>query len=196
MTKRQAAACAPGPLEAYATAFDDRFDRRNAREAFHRYLAGLLLPAERTKTLTALANAELIHGIHAPRVQSLQWFLSESIWDAAALNADGVVVIDETGDHKWGTKTAHIGRQYLGNIGKVDSGVVSVSSPWADERVDWPLTVEPFTPKQHFAKSMSDPAYRTKPQIAVKLVQQAVARPHPHRFRRRYWTSHIRRGGK
>lgn len=197
MPKRQTAMPAPGPLEDYATAFDDLFERRNAREAFRRYVEGLLLPAERNKTLTALANAEPIVGIHAPRVQSLQWFLSESTWDAAALNArrvellrqdpatapddGGVLVIDETGDRKWGTKTAHVGRQYLGSIGKVDSGVVTVSSLWADERVYWPLTVEPFTPKQHFARGMSDPAYRTKPQIALELVRQAVADGIPFR---------------
>jgi DDE superfamily endonuclease len=197
MTKRQAATPAPGPLEAYAGQFDDLFERRNAREAFRRYLEGLLLPAERNKTLTALANAEPIVGAQQPRVQSLQWFLSESTWDAAALHArrvevlradpataptaDGVLVLDETGDRKWGTKTAHIGRQYLGSIGKVDSGVVTVSSLWADERVYWPLAVEPFTPKQHFARGMSDPAYRTKPQIALALVQQAVAEGMPFR---------------
>jgi SRSO17 transposase len=197
MTKRQVATPAPGLLEAYAGAFDDLFERRNAREAFRRYLEGLLLPAERNKTLTALANAEPIVGIHAPRVQSLQWFLSESTWDAAALNVRrvallrqdpgtapderGVLVIDETGDRKWGTKTAHIGRQYLGSIGKVDSGVVTVSSLWADERVYWPLHVEPFTPKQHFGKGMNDPAYRTKPQIALELVQQAVTEGSPFR---------------
>lgn len=197
MTKRQAAEPAPGALEDYALAFDDLFERRNAREGFRRYLAGLLLPAERNKTLTALANAEPIVGVHAPRVQSLQWFLSESTWDAAALNArrvevlrrdpatapaaNGVLVIDETGDRKWGTKTAHVGRQYLGSIGKVDSGVVTVSSLWADERVYWPVSVEPFTPKQHFATGMSDPDYRTKPQIAVDLVRRAVAAAIPFR---------------
>src|SRR5215208_602195 len=190
MTKRQAATPAPGPLEAYAAAFDDLFERRNQREAFRRYLEGLLLPAERNKTLTALANAEPIVGAQQPRVQSLQWFLSESTWDAAAVearrvellrrdpatapDADGVLVIDETGDRKWGTKTAHVGRQYLGSIGKVDSGVVTVSSLWADARVYWPVAVEPFTPKQHFPGGSGDPAYRTKPQIALTLVAEAV----------------------
>ena len=197
MTKRQAAVPAPGPLEAYAAGFDDLFERRNQREAFRRSLEGLLLPAERHKPLTALAHAEPIVGAQQPRVQSLQWFLSESTWDAAAVNARrvellrrdpatapdaaGVLVIDETGDRKWGTKTAHVGRQYLGSIGKVDSGVVTVRSLWADDRVYWPLAVEPFTPKQHFARGMSDPAYRTKPQIALALVQQAVAGGIPFR---------------
>ena len=163
MTQRHAAAPAPGALAASATQFDHLFERRNAREAFRRSLEGLLVPAERNKTLTALANAEPITGIHAPSVQSLPWFLSESTWDAAALNAcrvdllrcepttapdvQGVLVIDETGDRTWGTTMVHIGRQYLGSTGTVDRGVVTVSSLWADERVSWPQRVEPFTPK-------------------------------------------------
>jgi SRSO17 transposase len=197
MTQRQAATPAPGPLEAYAQQFDDLCGKRNQREAFRRYLEGLLLPAERNKTLTALANAEPIVGAQQPAVQALQWFVSESTWDAAAvaarrvelLRADpatapdgaGVLVIDETGDRKWGTKTAHVGRQYLGSVGKVDTGVVSVSSLWADERVYYPLAVEPFTPQQHFPRGMADPAYRTKPQIALELVSQAVGDGLPFR---------------
>jgi SRSO17 transposase len=197
MTQRQAVAPAPGSLEAYAQQFDDLFDRRNQREAFRHYLEGLLLPAERNKTLTALANAEPIVGAQQPAVQALQWFLSESTWDAAAvtwrrvelLRADpatapdttGVLVIDETGDRKWGSKTAHVGRQYLGSLGKVDNGVVTVSSLWADEQVYYPLAVEPFTPKQHFARGTADPAYRSKPQLALALVRQAVAEGLPFR---------------
>ena len=151
MTKRQVATPAPGPVEAYAQHFDDLFSKVNQREAFRQYLAGLLLPTERTKTLTALVNAEPIVGAQDPAVQALQWFLSESTWDAAVVHARqrdllridpatapdaaGALVIDETGDRKWGTKTAHVGRQYLGSIGKVDNGVVSVTSLWADAQV-------------------------------------------------------------
>jgi hypothetical protein len=197
MTQRLAATPAPGPLEGYTRQFDALFGKLNQREAFRRYLEGLLLPAERNKTLTALANAEPIVGAQHPAVQALQWFLSESTWDAEAVtarrvellrtdpatapDAAGVLVIDETGDRKWGTKTAHVGRQYLGSIGKVDNGVVSVTSLWADEQVYYPLAVKPFTPKQHFPRGMADPAYRTKPQIAVDLVTQAVTEELPFR---------------
>ncbi|MBA2691537.1 MAG: IS701 family transposase, partial [Rubrobacter sp.] len=58
MTKRLPADPAPGPLEEYAARFDDLFDTLAGRGAFRRYLEGLLLPAERNKTLTALANTE------------------------------------------------------------------------------------------------------------------------------------------
>ena len=77
---------APGPLEEFAAAFDDLLDRRSQRQALRRYLEGLLLPAERNKTLTALANTEPIVGATKPQAQQLQWFLSESTWDPEALN--------------------------------------------------------------------------------------------------------------
>ncbi len=57
MTKRSPVSPAPGPLENYAARFDDLFSARAQRQAFRRYLEGLLLPAERNKTLTALARA-------------------------------------------------------------------------------------------------------------------------------------------
>lgn len=187
----------PVPLETYAAQFDDLFTRASQRAAFRQYLAGLLLPAERNKTLTALANAEPVLGAQRPGVQRLQWFLSESTWDAAAITArrqallradpataphpDGVLLIDETGDRKDGDQTAHVGRQYLGNRGKTENGVVSVSSVWADEGVYYPLAVEPYTPKHWFAAGKADPAFRTKPAIALELVDQARAQDWPLR---------------
>jgi SRSO17 transposase len=114
MTIRQTARAAPGLLEDFAQAFDPLFPMINQREAFRRYVEGLLLPTERNKTLTGLANSEPVVGAQEGRVQSLQWYLSESSWDAAAVNrrrvellknsprlaADGAgaLVIDETGE--------------------------------------------------------------------------------------------------
>jgi SRSO17 transposase len=45
-----------------------------------------LLPTERNKTLTALANTEPLVGAQRKEAQGLQWFLSESTWDAEAIN--------------------------------------------------------------------------------------------------------------
>ena len=67
-----------------------------------------------------------------------------------------------------------MGRQYLSSIGKIDNGVVSVSSLWADERLYYPLEVEPYTPTHHFEGGKEDPRFRTKPQIALELVEAAV----------------------
>src|SRR5215218_8368152 len=73
MTKRVPVEPAPGPLEDYAESFDDLFANRAQREGFRRYLEGLLLPEERNKTLTALANTEPVVGAQRKEAQSLQW---------------------------------------------------------------------------------------------------------------------------
>ncbi len=190
MTRRQPADPAPGPLEEYAARFDDLLATLAQRQAFRRYLEGLLLPAERNKTLTALANTEPLLGAQRKEAQGLQWFLSESSWSAEQINRrrveimledprtapteGGALVVDETGDRKDGKATAHVGKQYLGGIGKIEGGVVSVSSLWVDERVYYPLEVEPYTPAHHFEDGKTDPRFRTKPQIALRLVERAV----------------------
>ncbi len=190
MTRRLPVAPSPGPLEEYATRFDGLLRARAQREGFRRYLEGLLLPAERNKTLTALANTEPVLGAQRKEAQSLQWFLSESGWDpeevnerrlellfedpATAPDEKGVLVIDEHGDRKWGKHTAHVGRQWLANIGKTESGVVSVTSLWADEGVYYPLEVEPYTPAHHFEGAKNDPKFRTKLKIACQLVERSV----------------------
>ena len=197
MSKRRAATPAPGLLETFCAQFDPLFSKRNQRDAFRQYLANLLLPTERNKTLTGLANTEPVLGAQHARAQHLQWFLSESTWDAKYLNqqrltilrndlsttptATGVLVIDETGDRKVGTKTAHVGRQHLANLGKIDNGVVSVTSLWADEQIYYPLEVEPYTPAHWFERGKDDPEFRTKPQIALELVEAAVAAEFPFR---------------
>jgi SRSO17 transposase len=197
MPSRLPVAATAEPLEAFVTRFDDLFTRLNQRQAFRRYLEGLLLSSERNKTLTALANAEPIVGALHPSVQSLQFFLSESNWQVKLINARrkqllreclttapttrGVLVIDETGDRKDGKKTAHVARQYLANLGKVDNGVVSVTSLYADEHLYYPLEVEPYTPSRWFEKGKQDTAFRTKPQIALELVQREVKEGLPFR---------------
>src|SRR5215212_2263944 len=93
VTKRLPAEPAPGPLEDYAVRFDDLFGTLAQRRGFREYLQGLLLPRDRNKTLTALAGAEPIRGAQAAPVQRLQFFLSESPWESAAVNARRLEVL-------------------------------------------------------------------------------------------------------
>ncbi|NML19191.1 transposase [Azohydromonas sp. G-1-1-14] len=122
-------------------------------------------------------------------MQRLQFFLSEADWDAQAINAQrlalmaeqpvlasharGVLVVDDSGDRKDGHATAHVARQYIGSRGKIDNGIVAVTTLWADERCYWPLHAQPYTPKSRLPLGEKDPAFRTKPQIAMELIEQA-----------------------
>ena len=189
MTRRVPCPAAPGPLEGYAARFDDLFGSLAQRRGFREYLAGLLAPRDRNKTLTALAGAEPVAGAQHPAVQRLQFFLSESRWDPDQVNArrlellladpataphgGGVLVIDDSGDRKDGTKTAHVGHQWLGRYGKTDNGVVTVTTVWADERLYYPVHAVPYTPARHFAKGKNDPAFRTKLAIGAELAVRA-----------------------
>ena len=189
MTARKPCPEAPGPLEDYARRFDEDFESLAQRRAFREYVAGLLLPRDRNKTLTALANAEPVAGAQHAAVQRLQFFLSESRWDAEAVNArrlallvedpvtaphgDGVLVVDDSGDRKDGRATDHVARQYLGSVGKTDNGIVAVTTLWADERRYYPLHVAPYTPAPRLPLGKHDPAFRTKPQLAADLVAAA-----------------------
>jgi hypothetical protein len=189
MAQRRPCPEAPGPLEGYAARFDDLFVSLAQRRGFREYLAGLLAPRERNKTLTALAGAEPVAGAQHPAVQRLQFFLSESRRDPERVNArrpgllradpataphgGGVLVVDDSGDRKDGTKTAHVGRQWPGRYGKTDSGVVTVTTLWAGERLYYPVHAVPYTPARHFAKGKTDPGFRARLAIGADLAVRA-----------------------
>lgn len=111
--RRPCCSTAPGPLDGYAARFDDVFGSLAQRRGFREYMAGLMAPRDRNKTLTALAGAEPVTGAQHRSVQRLQFFLSESRWDpervndrrlellladpATAPHGGGVLVIDDSG---------------------------------------------------------------------------------------------------
>jgi SRSO17 transposase len=138
MTTRRSCPPAPGALEDYAAEFHGLFRSLAQRRGFRDYLQGLLLLRDRNKTLTVLAAAEPVVGAQHREVQRLQWFLSESSWDYQALNDQrvrllcqdpaaapderGALVLDDTGDRKDDTATAHVARQYLGRWARSRTG--------------------------------------------------------------------------
>jgi DDE superfamily endonuclease len=72
-----------------------------------------------------------------------------------------------------------VARQYLGSVGKIDNGIVAVTSLWADERCYWPVHVVPYAPASRLPGGGRDPEFQTKPQLAVELIgaaQQAGVR--------------------
>jgi SRSO17 transposase len=104
------------------------------KKGFRHYSGGLLGESER-KNLTQMSNNAVGVAYH-----SLHHFLTEATWDVqkvnerrlqvmqqcsqTKINRGFTLIIDDSGHRKSGKSTAGIGRQYIGEIGKTDNGVV------------------------------------------------------------------------
>ncbi|KJD17852.1 transposase, partial [Vreelandella aquamarina] len=81
------------------------------------------------------------------------------------------VVIDETGDRKKGKTTDYVSRQYLGSVGKIDNGMVSVNAYGIYENMTFPLLNQVFKPQKRLKESDS---YKSQIKIASEIVSKLV----------------------
>jgi hypothetical protein len=192
-TPRKPTSPTTAAIDQFCAGFDDLFCRSQERVAFRHYLIGLLLPREHNKTVVELAA--IVPGANR---QALHHFLHDAPWDAEALNqrrlarwkthsslgphAQGVLIVDETGDPKRGRRIVLAAQQYLGKLGHVANGVVAVTSHWADGSRHVPLGVKPYRPAGRLPKGKRDPAFHTKPDLAWELIEQARAADIPFRL--------------
>jgi SRSO17 transposase len=119
-----------------------RFARSEVRERARRYLVGLL---ERVERKNGWQLAEAIGEVDPRGVQRL---LSAATWDADAVRDDlrayvidhlgepasGVLILDDTGFVKKGTKSCGVGRQYTGTVGDTANAQVGVFLAYASKR--------------------------------------------------------------
>src|SRR3954454_16714315 len=80
------------------------------------------------------------------RPWGMQHLLARAVWDTDAvagelrgfvvdhLGADGILVVDETGDLKKGRCTVGVSRQYTGTAGRIEHAVVAVYLGYASRR--------------------------------------------------------------
>ena len=84
--------------------------------------------------------------------------------------ADGEItlIIDETGDEKKGETTDYVKRHYIGNLGKIENGIVAVTAYGLLEGITFPLIFEVYKPKERLREG--EP-YLRKPHIAVEMIR-------------------------
>jgi SRSO17 transposase len=157
-------------LEAVAGRIAPRFGRAEPRRRALAYLQGLLAPLER-KNGWHLAEAA---GDHTP--DGMQEFLARVHWDADALrddlrayvvehlgDDDAVLVLDETGFLKKGTKSAGVHRQYSGTAGRIENCQIGVFLGYASRHgralIDRALYLP--RPGPMIARAAETPAFRT-----------------------------------
>ncbi len=103
---------------------------------------------------------------------------------------DGIVVVDESGVPRWGDKSVGIGRQYIGNVGKVANGRIGVYLTYASEPGQAFLDMPLYIPEEWFADTERCRAagipqgvvFRKKPQLDAAMVEQARRRGIPGRW--------------
>ena len=166
-----------------------RFARPEVRARAGRYLAGLLGPVERRN---GWQLAEQI-GERAP--DGVQRLLRTARWDAEAVRDDlrayvvehlgdprAVLVVDETGFPKKGTKSVGVARQYCGPLGKVANCQVGVFLAYAsphghaflDRALYLPEAWAADAARRREAGVPADVAFRTKPELAQAMLEHAL----------------------
>src|SRR3954462_4433521 len=124
----------------------------------------------------------------------MQYLLARAAWDTDAvagelrgfvvghLGADGMLVVDETGDLKKGRSTVGVQRQYTGTAGRIENAQVAVYLGYATRRghamVDRELYLSrswTADPDRCTAAGVpADVGFATKPALATALIERAL----------------------
>lgn len=84
--------------------------------------------------------------------------------------------MDDSGHRKSGAATAGVGRQYIGEIGKSDNGVVLLTTHLYDGVRSLPLDVALYQHASSLPQGKEDPEFSKKPDLALRLIDQCLAR--------------------
>jgi SRSO17 transposase len=166
-------------VDTYCELYRNLFLEVRAYEAFKYLHIGILSDLKR-KSLPTIAKA-----VGLKNEQGLLHFLTESPWKAEELEKrrleiilnilegkEIIVIIDETGDKKKGKTTDYVKRQYIGNLGKIESGIVSVNAYGYCEGMTFPLKFKVFKPRERLKE---EDKYKTKPELGAELIKELKA---------------------
>jgi SRSO17 transposase len=173
-------------LDAFAPQFGPPANRTHAR----RFVQGLLHGGERRNT------ENIAQAMEGGPVRSLQSFITTGAWDAADVliqlrrlllaelaDEDAAINADETGFPKKGTKSVGVKRQYSGTLGRTDNCQIGVflnycsakGHSFLDRRLFLPPEWADDPQRRQAAGVPESVIFRTKPQLALEMVAQAVA---------------------
>jgi len=176
----------PPCFEKWCRRFDDVFKTKAEKREFRNYLGGLLGESKR-KNLSEMARNAV--GITYHR---LHHFLTDAPWSAQAINERRLqvmnqcrqtkiqrgfsLIIDDSGHRKSGNFTAGVGRQYVGEIGKTDNGIVVVTTHLYDGKKSLPLDIELYQHSSSLPEGKKDSQFKKKPELAIELVDRSLER--------------------
>jgi SRSO17 transposase len=184
-------------LDGFLDRYLSHFLTPEAQGHANRFVQGLLLGGDR-RSVENIAEA-----IDGGVVRSMQKFITTGPWADADLLAElrhhvvqelgdpeALLNVDETGFPKKGTKSVGVKRQYAGCLGRTDNCQVGVFVNYRsaaghtliDGRLFLPEEWAADYPRRQEAGVPDAVVFRTKPELGVEMVQQAVERGVPFRW--------------
>lgn len=176
----------PSCFDKWCSNFDNLFKTKAQKRGFRNYTYGLMGDSGR-KNLQQISDNYI-----DVSYSSLRRFLVLSKWDNSKINERRLelmskcrqtkpsinfsLIIDDSGHKKSGNFTAGIGRQYIGEIGKTDNGLVIVTSHLYDGVRSLPLDFCLYQHANSLEGGKEDPDYKKKPEIAIELVDKCLSR--------------------
>ncbi len=166
-----------------------RFARAEPRERVLAYVRGLLAPLEKKNSWTLAERA----GEAVP--DGMQRLLAYADWDPDTVRDDvrdyvvehlgdraGVLVLDETGFLKKGTKSAGVARMYSGTAGRIENCQIGVFLGYAtpagrtflDRELYLPEVWAEDRPRRAEAHVGEDVEFATKPELAMRMIARAM----------------------
>jgi SRSO17 transposase len=174
-----------------------RFRRIEPRRRVRAYLQGLLCPVERKNGWQLAEHA----GDRTP--DGVQDFLARMRWDADPVrddlrayvitqlgDAEAVLILDETGFIKKGSKSVGVQRQYSGTAGRIENCQIGVFLGYAsrhghaliDRALYLPEVWSNDPARRRAAGVPADTAFATKPQLGRQMLTRAFVAGVPCRW--------------
>jgi SRSO17 transposase len=173
------------------------FARSEPRRRAVGYLRVLLSDVERKN------GWQLAEQLGEATPDGVQHLLARADWDAEAVRdelidyvgehlgePDGVLIVDETGFLKKGTKSCGVARQYSGTAGRIENGQVGVFLAYAGAKGHALVDRALYLPKEWTgdrkrcdeAGVPADVAFATKIALAKRMVERACDRGRPAKW--------------
>ena len=184
--KQTTPAAMPPCFDRWCKRFDELWTHVAQKREFRNYIGGLLGESER-KNLSQIASNAVGVAYHR-----LHHFLTEAPWSAQEVNERRLLVmnqcsqtrisrgftliVDDSGHRKSGNFTAGVGRQYIGEIGKTENGVVVVTTHLYDGKKSLPLDIELYQHANSLPQGKKDIEFKKKPELALGLIDRSLER--------------------
>jgi hypothetical protein len=184
--KETTPAAMPPCFDRWCKRFDDVWTHQAQKREFRNYIGGLLGESER-KNLSQMASNAV--GVTYHR---LHHFLTEAPWSVEQVNERRLnvmnqcsqsrisrgftLIVDDSGHRKSGNFTVGVGRQYIGEIGKTDNGIVVVTTHLYDGKKSLPLDIELYQHASSLPQGKKDLKFKKKPELALALIDRSLER--------------------